>query len=300
MSARQQQAGEQVGLLGVGLVGEALAGNLIEHGYRVVGFDPLPERREALRRLGGTPAESAREVGRQARRVLVSVFDTQTVIHALEGPAGLLEAREPPAFVLDTTTGDPEATAALAARLRGRGVRFLDATVSGSSQQVRRREAVFMVGGEAEDVESCRDLLQACGPRFFHIGAPGNGSRAKLASNLVLGLNRLVLAEGLVFAERLGLEPRSFLEVLKASPAYSRAMDVKGEKMLAADFTPQSRIRQHHKDLSIILRYAEQAGQELPLARLHARLLEEAMAAGEGELDNAAVIQAIRRLGGPR
>jgi len=104
-----------------------------------------------------------------------------------------------------------------------------------------------------------------------------------------------VLAEGLVFAEKLGLELEVFLQLLKQSPAYSVAMDVKGDKMIHGDFTPQSRILQHHKDMSIVLKYADAAGQDMPLTKVHLDIMESAIAAGDGELDNSAVIQEIRR-----
>ena len=127
------------------------------------------------------------------------------------------------------------------------------------------------MGGERSAYEACLDLIRAIADRHYHLGAPGAGSRAKLASNLILGLNRLVLAEGLVFAERLGLDLPGFLAMVKTTPAYSCAMDVKGEKMLRGDFTPQSKAAQHHKDLRIILESAAKAGQELPLAALPQR-----------------------------
>ena len=141
------------------------------------------------------------------------------------------------------------------------------------------------------------DIFKSLGAKVSYLGASGNGSRAKLAGNLILGLNRLALAEGLVFAAKLGLEPRAFLELLKVTPAYSAAMDVKGKKMLEGDFTPQARLRQHHKDVSIILKYAENSGQELPLSKKHMEVLEKAIAAGDGELDNSAVIREIQRRG---
>ena len=154
-----------------------------------------------------------------------------------------------------------------------------------------------MVGGEKAAYEKCMDIFKSLGAKVFYLGASGNGSRAKLAGNLILGLNRLALAEGLVFAAKLGLEPRAFLELLKVTPAYSAAMDVKGKKMLDGDFTPQARLRQHHKDVSIILKYAENLEQQLPLSKTHLDVLEKAIAAGDGELDNSAVIREIERRG---
>ena len=220
---------------------------------------------------------------------------TDIVREVTEGPGGLLEADPAPEYVLDTTTGDPEETAALAGRLAARGVAFLDATISGSSRQIADREAVFMVGGRKEAYDTCGDLLRAVTAKAFHLGPSGSGSAAKLASNLVLGLNRLVLAEGLVFAEGLGLELEPFLRLLKASPAYSAAMDVKGEKMLRGEYAPQSRLSQHHKDVSLILKYAERSGQDLPLSRKHLEILERSIEAGRGGLDTSAVIEEIRR-----
>jgi 3-hydroxyisobutyrate dehydrogenase-like beta-hydroxyacid dehydrogenase len=141
----------------------------------------------------------------------------------------------------------------------------------------------------------CADILQSLGKETFYLGNSGNGSRAKLASNLILGLNRLALAEGLVFANKLGLDPKVFLELLKVTPAYSAAMDVKGKKMLDGDFTPQARLSQHHKDVSIMLKYSKKLGQELPLSKVHLDVLKKAIEAGDGDLDNSAVIRDIER-----
>lgn len=284
-----------MGLIGLGLVGTAAAEVLLSRSFDIVGFDIDAVRCANLRTLGGRVAASPAEVARAVPRVVLSLPNTNVVREVVEGPNGLIEAEKTPRYIVDTTTGDPEETSQLAQRLDERGIRLLDATISGSSDQVRNREAVFMVGGDKAAFEYCTDILTALSEKVFYLGPSGSGSKAKLASNLVLGLNRLVLAEGLVFAERLGLDLKSFLELLKVSPAYSVAMDIKGQKMLRQDFTPQSRIRQHHKDVSLILKYARQAGQELPLSRVHRDILEKAMAAGEGDLDNAAVIREVAR-----
>jgi 3-hydroxyisobutyrate dehydrogenase-like beta-hydroxyacid dehydrogenase len=206
-----------------------------------------------------------------------------------------LEAETNPKYIIDTTTGEPDIIVALSERLVGRDIFFLDAPFSGSSWQVRDKEVVFMVGGEKAAYEKCMDIFNALGAKTFYLGDSGNGLRAKLAGNLILGLNRLALAEGLVFAAKLGLEPKAFLEILKVTPAYSAAMDVKGEKMLEGDFTPQARLRQHYKDVSIILKHAENLKQELPLSKVHLEILEKAITAGDGELDNSAVIREIQR-----
>jgi len=288
--------GESIGLIGIGLVGAALAENLRAAGFDVVGFARSAASRDALTRRGGHVTPSAAAVGEAAERVILSLPDTAAVEAVVLGPCGLLAGASRVRLILDTTTGDPEHSAALATRLAQCGIHLLDAPLSGSSQQIRERKGVFLIGGDRGAYEGCRDLIRVLAERHFHLGGPGAGSRAKLASNLILGLNRLALAEGLVFAERLGLDLAAFLALLRDTPAYSRAVDVKGQKMLQGDFTPQSKISQHHKDLRIILEYADRVGQDLPLTRVHQEILARGMAAGDGDLDTSAVIRQLRRL----
>ena len=285
----------KIGLVGLGLVGTAIAERLLAEQFDVVGFDIDSTKCEHLEQLGGKALGSPAKVAEQVERVVLSLPDTEVVVQVVEGPGGILEAKTLPRYIIDTTTGEPDETAALAQRLVRRGIYFLDAPFSGSSRQLRDRDVVFMVAGDMAAFEKCMDIFRVAAKKTFYLGPPGNGSRAKLASNLVLGLNRLALAEGLVFASKLGLDAQGFLELLKVTPAYSAAMDVKGKKMLDGDFTAQARLRQHHKDVSIILKYAEKVGQELPLSRVHLDVLEKAIEAGDGDLDNSAVIREIER-----
>jgi len=287
---------ETIGLIGIGLVGTALAENLLARGFDVIGFARREASRANLTHLGGRAATSVSEVARTARRVVLSLPDSDVVDEVVLGSGGLLKSATSLWFILDTTTGEPERTEGLARRLREHGIQLLDAPISGSSEQIRRRQGVVLVGGDRPTFEACEDLFRVFAERYYYLGASGAGSRAKLASNLILGLNRLALAEGLVFAERLGLDLPAFLAMLKTTPAYSCAMDVKGEKMLRGDFAPQSKAAQHHKDLRIILDYAANAGQALPLATLHKEILEQAMEAGEGDLDTSVVLQVLRRM----
>lgn len=294
---------DNIGLIGLGLVGTAMAGRLVADRFNVFGFDIDPAKCEQLERLGGRAVDNPAQIAEQAGRIILSLPDSDSVLKVVEGPGGILEAkgrggsRTALSHIIDTTTGEPDKAAGLAKRLAEKDVYFLDSPFSGSSQQVRDKEVVFMVGGEKAAYEKCMDIFKSLGTKIFYLGASGSGSRAKLAGNLILGLNRLALAEGLVFAAKLGLEPRAFLELLKVTPAYSAAMDVKGKKMLDGDFTPQARLRQHHKDVSIILKYAENLEQELPLSKVHLEILEKAISVGDGELDNSAVIREIQRRG---
>ena len=287
---------EQIGLIGIGLVGTALAKNLLGNGFSVVGYDIDPARCAALEQIGGISVSTPMEIAEKVNRVILSLMMTEIVREVLLGPAGLLQSRATPDYIIDTTTGDPDATVEISLQLKKRGIFYLDSPISGSSAQIQERKGVVIVGGDPHAFERCRDLYQAIAEAFVHVGPSGSGSRAKLVSNVILGLNRLVLAEGLVYAEGFGFDLDALLVLLKKTPAYSCAMDVKGEKMIRSDFRPQSRIKQHFKDLEIALSYAKKLKQPLPLTQLHQNILKAAIDAGDGELDNAAVIQQIRRM----
>ena len=221
--------------------------------------------------------------------MLISLYTTDTVEEVL---ARLADGLRPGQILIDTTTGAPEQTARLGNRLAARGVQYLDAPVSGSSEQTRRGEATAIVGGSREAFAACQDVFECCVKQAIYAGPCGSGARMKLVSNLVLGLNRAALAEGLVFAQALGVDGEAALQVLLNSMAYSRTMDTKGQKMLQGDFRTQARLSQHLKDVRLILEAAAEAGQSLPLTEVHRQLLETAEAAGFGDADNSAVIRA--------
>lgn len=283
-----------VALVGLGLVGRALAQRLAQAGWPVRGYDLRPEARAAARAAGLACVDSLREMHDCALCVL-AVFDTTGVLDVLEGSQGLATSSAL-RHVVDCSTGDADALAALAHRLRKRGIGFIEAPLSGASVQIAAGSATMLLGGEPGDIVACESLLADLSPQRIHVGGAGMGARAKLATNLVLGLNRAVLAEGMVFAQRLGIAPDRFLELVLATPARSDAALAKGEMMVHGTFEPpQSRIRQHLKDVHLMLAAAHAQGQELPLSAAHAALMQAAINAGDGDLDNAAIVRQIAR-----
>lgn len=277
-----------VGVIGLGLMGSALAERLLEHGYRVAVWNRTREKAAPLIAKGAQWSDNPLAT---CDRVILSLYTTEVVEAVLaELDAGLHQGQ----ILLDTTTGEPVQTAALGARLTARGVRYLDAPISGSSEQTRRGAATLMVGGDHVTFEACTDLWRVMGAKVFHVGPCGHAAKMKLITNLVLGLNRAALAEGLAFAEAMGVSPAAALEVMVGSPAYSKAMEVKGRKMVERDFAVQARLTQHLKDVRLMLKAAAAAGMELPLADTHRRLMERAEAAGLGELDNSAIVEVLR------
>lgn len=283
-----------IGIIGLGLVGAAIAQRLHEAGYACIGFDIDPKACTRFAATGGKVATSPRDVAQKAAHLITAVFDTTDVLNVIEGPNGALEGGTPQ-VIIDCSTGDPERLVWLADRLKAHGIGFIEAPLSGSSLQIAAGEATMLLGGDAALIATHTALLDALAPQRLHAGGTGMGARAKLATNLVLGLNRAVFAEGLVFAERLGIAPEKFLELVLASPARSDAAAIKGPLMVAGEFAPQSRIRQHLKDVELMLAQAGAQSQRLPLSETHAALMRAAMAAGDGDLDNAAIVRQLRR-----
>ena len=271
-------------------MGSALADRLVGAGQRVIGWDIEDERRGALRERGGEVAHDAEEVFSGCSRVLLSLPSHREVGDVVRA-AGTTLSRG--LTIIDTTTGDPASTEALARTMDEQGIVYLDATISGSSAQVRAGTATLMVGGDAESFAACSDIFALIGSQVFHTGSTGTGAKMKLVTNLVLGLNRAALAEGLAFAESIGLDPTLSLAVMRGSLAYSRIMDTKGERMVRGDFAPDARLSQHLKDVHLIVDTGRDAGLPMPLSAAHRAVLEEAEAAGYGELDNSAIIKVL-------
>jgi 2-hydroxy-3-oxopropionate reductase len=288
--ASATQAGTPIGLVGIGLMGEVYARRLIDAGFSVIGFDIDPARNARLEQIGGRTGTLA-DIAREGDPIVLAVFNTDQVEDVVE--RALIPAARGK-IVIVTSTCDPDRIAALAARV-AENLRFLEAPVSGTSEQVRQGDGTGLIGGDARIAQAAAPVLDALFPKRFHIGKAGDGGRAKLAINLILGLNRLALAEGLVFASRLGLDPAAFLNVARASAAASDVMRAKGRKMIAGDFAPEGRVRQTLKDARLMLDQARKAGQTLPLLEIHADVLEACLRHGEGEADNSIVIEEIRR-----
>jgi 3-hydroxyisobutyrate dehydrogenase-like beta-hydroxyacid dehydrogenase len=290
-------AREPVGLIGIGLLGQAFAHRLLGAGFEVLGFDVDAGKTAKLAELGGRPAASVADLARRCDPVVIAVFSTDQVEEVIERELLRVWGERSGKIVLCASTCDPDRIAALAQRVATRGLRLLETPVSGASGQVSRGEGIGLIGGDADLMHAAAPVLRALFASYFHIGKIGDAGRAKLAINLILGLNRLALAEGLVFAERLGLDPELFLKVARSSAAYSQVMEVKGSKMIRGEFTAEGRIAQHLKDVHLMLDQAQRLRQPLALLEVHADVLEACVRHGEGDLDNSAVIKELRRRG---
>ena len=284
-----------VGVIGLGLMGSALSARLIDAGLAPIGFDIDADRCRAFRAAGGELAVSATALVARCRTIIVAVFDASQVeklLAELERSEYLAQS-----VMICTTTCAPDEITMIARRAAASGLRLVEAPISGTSAEVRDGSAMALVAGEPDAIEAAATVLDIISRQRVNAGGVGDASRTKLAINLILQNNRAALAEGLVFAQTLGLDPKLFLAIARQSPAYSAVMDTKGEKMLMRDFTPQSHIAQTLKDAELILGEAQHRNLRLPVTSTQADLLRAAIALRGGECDSSAIIEAIRPTG---
>jgi len=281
-----------IGVIGLGLMGAAFAARLIDAGQAAVGFDIDRSRCDALKAMGGEVGGSVRNVGERCPTIVIAVYNAQQVEALLDELEG--DGRNAPLLIC-TTTCAPDEIIAIAAHAARAGLAVVEAPVSGTSTEARDGTATALLAGEANAIEAAQSVLAILCPKRLYVRRIGDASRTKLAINLILQINRTALAEGIVFAESLGLDATAFLDAARQSAAYSSVMDIKGAKMLARDFTPQSRIAQSVKDSELILREAKERNLHLPMTSVQMALLRAAIALEGPDCDSAAIIAAIDR-----
>jgi 2-hydroxy-3-oxopropionate reductase len=255
---------KRIGFVGLGLMGSGMARNLIAAGFPLVGHDVDRNKVEAIVKAGGRKVESPEQIPAQVDVIILSLPNSHVVNGVVNDSLRLFETGRRGLILIDTTTADPILSEGLAERLREKGI---------------------------EIFKECEEIFQALGKETSFMGKNGSGALTKLIVNLVLGLNRMVLAEGLALTKRLGMDQYRLLEVLKKSAAYSKAMDMKGAKMIEKDFLPpEGKLAFHLKDVQLILDLGKRCNFPLLLSSLHAQALASEVAKGRGEWDNADII----------
>ena len=288
-----------VGVVGLGLLGGAVAARLLAAGHAVVGFDVARDRVAALEARGGTGAASAVAVARAGDAVLTLLPSLASVEDVLLGPAGLITAVRPDQPIVQMSTISPALTERLAAALAARGLAFLDCPVSGTSSMVERGDGILFVGGDRVLFDRWRPMLEAILPRAVFIGRAGQAMMLKLIANLLVALNSAAAAEALDMARRAGLDLGVALDVLTKSAATSRMLEVRGPMMVRDAFPAQMKLDLFMKDLHLIQDAAGAVGAPIPLTDVAERLYAAAMAAGHHHEDLSVVIRALQDLATP-
>ncbi|MYA97254.1 MAG: NAD(P)-dependent oxidoreductase [Nitrospinae bacterium] len=283
---------ETIGFIGLGLMGRAFSRNLIEDGYRLVGADPVAAAREAFEDMGGLALASPKEVAEAADIVFISVPNSKISLECARGEDGYLTADpdKKPKAVVDTTTSDPEDTREMARLCAERGFDFMEACVSGNSENVKNRSGLFLVGGEEQTHALVKDIFARLLSDQIHCGAAGDGATMKVLINYLTCLQRCAIAESLRMGLRAGVKGELLLDAFMRSAADSRQLRNRGPRMISGDFTnPVSTLDVLTKDIKLGLALGQSVDANMPLGDLCLPFYTQGQELGFGSLDSAAV-----------
>ncbi len=255
-----------VGVIGLGLMGKPMAGNLLKAGFPVVIWNRTRSRGDELVQQGAMWAETPFDVATQADVLLTMVSDPAALEEVLWGKSGkgALEGLRKGSVLIDSSTVSPKLEHRVAAACTERGADFLDAPVTGGDWGAKKGELVFMIGGDAKVIERVQPVLDAIGKKFFHVGPNGAGQTIKLAMNLILALEVDALAEAIALATAGGVAGEKLFEVLQSSMGRAPLLDIKGPLILKKDYTPSFPLRLMHKDVGLALDLGRELGVQLP------------------------------------
>ncbi|MGC5583719.1 NAD(P)-dependent oxidoreductase [Ornithinimicrobium sp. W1665] len=287
-----------IAFIGLGIMGSPMAVHLQQAGHEVRGHNRSSEKMQPLVDAGGTACGSAAEAVDGAEVVCLMLPDGPDVEDVLVGEGAVLQHARPGTLVIDLSTIRPDVARRMAAEARERGLRMLDAPVSGGEAGARNATLSIMVGGDAEDVEAARPVLEVVGRTVVHVGPSGAGQTVKAANQLIVAGHLQVLAEAVALLEGYGVELGPALDVLGGGLAGSAVLEQKRENMAGRRFDPGFRVELHDKDLGIVTGAAREASVVLPVGALLAQLMTSAVANGDGGLDHSALLRGVLRLNG--
>lgn len=289
---------QRVGIVGMGLMGQAFIQNMRKSQFMIQGFDLDPRRVDQLRELGGHPVDTPADAAKDVDCVIVSVPTSDISREVNLGANGIAEGAAEGLYVCDTTTARPEDSETLFADLAERGIRYMDSCVSGTSTMAEAGDLVVIAGGNEDDFEACKPYFEGFSRAAYFMGPAGSGARTKLVINLILAGNRLALAEGMVMGEKAGLEANNLLKVLQDGACSSKTMIDKGPKMINADYSKQGQIKVSVKDSRLMLEQGQRLGSPMLLTSVMQQVLQAAYEKGYGEKDTVSFFEILRGMAG--
>lgn len=291
----------QLGFVGLGIMGYPMARNLLTAGHQVALWSHTGEKaRRLAAEAGGVACELPAQVAERSECLFLCVGDTPMSEQVLVGPGGVIEGARPGLVVVDSSTVAPSHARRMAARLAEKGVRFLDAPVTGSKPGAEKGTLTFMVGGDRQVFESVLPLLEPMGKQIYYCGETGLGQQAKLTQNLILSNVLQAFNEGFVLAAKAGLDMDLMLEIVNNSAARCGVIAFKAPYVFDRNFETLFSNKWMHKDIRLMLESAEELGVPLPLTGLTHQLFQAALAKGLGEEDFCSSIKVLEDLAGVR
>jgi 3-hydroxyisobutyrate dehydrogenase-like beta-hydroxyacid dehydrogenase len=289
---------KRIGIIGVGLLGSAVASRLLKGGFEVAAYDSRPEQVKALQAQGLIAAASIAEAAAEADAVFTILPSLESVETTILGTGGLIETAPQNCTVIQMSTVSPNLTRRLGNAVAAKTLGFLDAPMSGTSAMVERGDCAIFVAGDRSRAEACQPIFDAIARKTHYVGDAGMASLAKLATNLLVGLNTAALAEALVLGAKGGLAPGVLVEILKESAGASKMVDVRGPLMVSHRFDAQMKVDLFLKDFKLILEEGRRLEVPLPLTSVTQQLATATAVAGRGEEDLAAIVTTLERLAG--
>lgn len=289
---------KKIGFIGLGVMGKSMAKNLLSAGYSLTVWNRTRSKMKELMILGAKGAESPKEVADVSEVIITMVSDSPDVEEVVLGPSGILEGAKLGNILIDMSTIFPKVALHIAHKLSEKGVKMLDAPVSGGDIGAKCGTLSIMVGGPKETYKACYPILDVLGEKITYMGKNGMGQTAKLCNQVICGLNILAVCEGLMLAKRSGLDLKKLLEVVTAGAAGSWMLSNLGPKMLKRDFEPGFKIKHQQKDLRLALSTARELRLPLPGTALVQQMLRAVEAEGLSEKGTQASIVAFEMLTG--
>ena len=287
-----------IGFIGVGIMGTHMSRHLIEAGYAVVAFDKFPAALDRALAAGATAGTSSKDVAARSDVGVTMLPDSPDVEAVALGPGGIIEAARPGLIHIDMSTIAPGMAVKVANELGAKGVRCLDAPVSGGEVGAQNAVLSIMVGGPEELYTEVLPILEIMGKTVTLCGPSGAGQTVKACNQIQVAMNFVGMAEALVLGAKAGVDPAIIIKVLSGGYAQTRVMDVRGPRAIKGDFAPGFKSAFHYKDLNIIMETAKNLHVPLPATAVAHELFSALMAKGRGDLDHSAVVTIIEELAG--
>jgi 2-hydroxy-3-oxopropionate reductase len=287
-----------IGFIGLGIMGTPMTRNLLGAGYALIVHDLNGAAVEAAVAAGVAAATSPREIAQRSQVVITMLPDSPDVERVALGPGGLVEGLSAGSIYVDMSTIAPTVAVKVAQTLLAKGVRCLDAPVSGGEMGAINATLSIMVGGDEATFDAVRPIFEVLGKTITLCGPNGAGQIVKTCNQIQVALNFVGMAEALVLGAKAGVDPAIIIQVLSGGYAQTRVMDVRGPRIIRGDFQPGFKSRFHYKDLNIIMQTASDYGVPLPVTSLVHELFAAMVAAGRGDLDHSGIITVLEDLAG--
>ena len=290
----------RIAFIGLGIMGAPMARNLLKAGYDVTAYTRQAEKTEAFVKDGGKGASSVAEAVKEAHVVITMVPASPEVAEVVLGEGGVLDNLAEGGTLIDMSSITPQTSLEVAEAARAKGIRTLDAPVSGGEAGAIEGALSIMVGGEQETFDAAKPVFEALGKTIVRCGPAGSGQTVKAANQLIVAVNIQAVAEAVVFLEKSGVDLTAALDVLNGGLAGSTVLTRKKESILAGTYRPGFKVDLHHKDMGIVTDAARAVGAAVPAGALVAQLVAALRQQGDGGLDHSALVRGVQRLSGLR